>query len=268
VEVAPPFVPAKESVSEMRRIEIDPSRFVQRLPADSATNDGLPMQVVAWFRLGEDDAGAVAGSKVATATINRKGHYHLSPRTKPTYSANAAPGGSSMSVHFAGADDECLAHAHTPYVINEDFVLEAWAFPRHLKKNGYQFVAYNGDPDRNGYGLCVGEGRWHVLLGLVQMVDTGAACQVGVWTHLALVGGRDRVQFWMNGQPVGEPVPRRPRVPTSSFSIGCDHTTNPPFSFDGEIDEVRLSKLTGPFRPEMLLYRTLPPHGEKGEAGH
>ena len=84
-------------------------------------------------------------------------------------------------------------------------------------------------------------------------MDSGVRCELGKWTHVALVCERESLQLWVNGRPAGEPLRHRPNTPTTSFSIGCDQTTNRQFSLQGEIDEVRLSRLLGPFRAGMLL---------------
>jgi hypothetical protein len=115
--------------------------------------------------------------------------------------------------------------------------------------------------------LLVGDGRWQFLLGRVRMVDSGVPCELGEWTHLALVCEGNKAQLWINGQPAGRPFVGQPHLPDTSFSIGCDHVNNPAMAFVGEIDEVRLSTLSGRFRPEMLLFRSSSPKGEKGGTG-
>lgn len=268
VQVAAPVAAGESSTSEIRLIQMDSRRFVRRIASQaSATQTDLPMQVVAWFRLGEDDLGAIAGSKVTNKTMNHcSNRYHLSPRIPPTYSEKAAPYGSSLSMHFDGADNECLTDSHIPYTINEDFVLEAWVCPSKIDEQ-YHYVVYNGDPAFNGYGILMNKGHWKFIFGMVGFFDSGVSCELGKWTHLALVCDREKAQLWVNGRPAGKPTALRVRIPDASFSIGCDHTTNPPFAFRGEIDEVRLSKLLGPFQPAMLLFKSPPSTGEKGTTG-
>ena len=265
-QVMTPVKPMESSTTEIQRVRVDAGQFVRQLSPKSVQKSVLPMQVVAWFRLGEDDPDAVVGSKVKSKTMNHNGRYHLSPRTQPTYSGNAAPVGSSMSVYFDGADDECLVSSRVPYAMTEEFILEAWVRPRKISKR-YHHIAYNGNPSGNGYGLLIGDGHWQYLFGDVKTIDSGVPCELGVWTHLALVYERDRSQLWVNGKPVGTPSTEWPKMPDLSFSIGCDHTALPSLAFNGEIDEVRLSKLLGPFCPEMLLFRSSPPKREKGDGG-
>ncbi len=254
----------RESSGEViQPITLDSTRFVRDLQSrrPSSSKKTATPQVVAWYRLGEDDPGAAAGSLVETGTVNHRGVYPLAPRAKPSYSANAAPYASSLSASFHGADDECLVNERTPYMLIDDFILEAWVCARTTEDH-YQFVVYNGDPNRNGYGLFLGNGTWQFLLGGIHWFDSGVRCAIGQWTHLALVCDHGTMQIWVDGRPAGEPTTWTPHVPDRSFSIGCDHTTNPHFSFNGEIDEVRLSQLTGPFKPEMLL---LAPTSAKGD---
>ena len=75
------------------------------------------------------------------------------------------------------------------------------------------------------------------------------ACEIGKWTHLALVCERGKSQLSINGMPVGEnasmhfPLCLMDALPTGG------NFEHPQHGFSGEIDEVRLSTFIGPFRP-------------------
>jgi hypothetical protein len=217
----------------------------------------LPMTVVAWFRLGEEDANAASGKDVVSPTKDHQGYFHLRPEANPVYSKNAAPNGSVLSIHFDGREHQCVTTSNSPYLMTDNFVLEAWACPRKIEKYP-QFVVYNGNPNRNGFGLLILDGRWHYSISPIRMVDSGVRAVVGKWTHLALVCTGDRSQLWIDGRPVGKPFRGLPATPDTCFTIGTDHVNNPRMTFNGEIDEVRLLRLSGRFSPEMLLFHGLP----------
>jgi len=77
---------------------------------------------------------------------------------------------------------------------------------------------------------------------------------------VALVRDRGDLQFWLNGRLAkdlgGTLVPRLPGGPFTIGGVPEDVRPDPKdaHTFDGQIDEVRLSEFRGPFRPEMLLW--------------
>ena len=106
--------------------------------------------------------------------------------------------------------------------------------------------------------MLVRDGTWQFLLGNVNGGDSGISCQTGKWVHLALVYQQGHPQFWANGQRaklrlggIRKPVPV---ASNGSFTIGGT-PENAAASFDGQIDEVRLSEFQGPFDAKMLLFQ-------------
>ena len=88
------------SIAAIRRSVVDPERFVRQMPQGAmAGGDRLPMCVLTWFRLGEDDpAPSLRGGR-------RENQRPLGLRSSRStrqadYSVNAAPVGSSLSVRF------------------------------------------------------------------------------------------------------------------------------------------------------------------------
>ena len=79
-------------------------RFVRRMP-DSQNDSAL--RVLAWFRLGEDDLGAVAGHQAGEKTINHGHARHLERVGSPKYIADTAAPGSSLAMRFS-SEGECL----------------------------------------------------------------------------------------------------------------------------------------------------------------
>ena len=95
------------------------------------------------------------------------------------------------------------------------------------------------------------------MVGMIAFRPLGVPCEPGKWVHVALVRDRGSLQFWMNGrlakdlgdvrgaQDAPWPVLDRRRAGKRRRKA---------YSFDGQIDEVRLSEFGGPFMPEMLLW--------------
>jgi hypothetical protein len=215
----------------------------------------LPLQVMAYFRLGEDDPGAVPGRPAGARTINHVSSRHLEKHGSISYTADTAATGSSLAMSF----EEAGAHFTSSdlYLTETDyFILEAWVRVNRVK-DVPTVIVYNGRGDQDGYGLITIGRRWQFMFGGVCFGDSGIPCEVGKWTHLALVCERGRSQLWVNGRPAGQVVNVLPNVPTGPFTIGgIPVSQNPTQCLDGQIDEVRLSEFLAPFRPEMLL---LPP---------
>ena len=225
------------------------THFVRSLPPSKSLS---PDQVLAWFRMGEDDHNAVDGHPVGEKTINRKGRWHLNTFGSPLYTRDTTARDSSLAVRFSGTKGEYFYSKELFASPNDYFILEAWVRPQSLG-SGTKYVSYNGRPGENGYGLIALNGRWACLLGQVGILKGVKRCHPGKWTHLALVCERGRVQLWVNGRPDGRPIDSTLNLPNGPFSIGGS-VENPESSLPGDIDEVRLSEFRAPFRPEMLLF--------------
>lgn len=232
---------------------LDTTHFIRSVPSPEAN---VPFRVVAWFRMGEDDSGAVVGGAASEKTINHtSARRHLDRYGSPTYTNDTAAPDSSLAVTFSGKPHECYFTRYLFASELDSFVLEAWVRPNQVQTHNV-FIAFNGHGE-DGYGLLEIGGRWQYVLGGVAYVDSGIPCEPGKWTHLALVhNGSDGVtQLWINGQPTG-PASNLPlKRSNNSFMIGGapDFVDPVPTSFDGQIDEVRLSQFSGSFDPKVLL---------------
>lgn len=231
----------------VRRVAIEPRRFFRQLKSDSLVD------VLAWFRMGEDEPNAVAGMPAGKEIhCHNKKRVHLDRHGSPTYSADTEAPGSSLSMTFHGDNDDHFCSSRFPFIPNDYFILEAWVKLR-TQRSEMQFIAGGGQGAQDGYCLAIISGRWHGVLQAIGWSDSGVACEIGKWTHLALVCERGRAQLWINGRPVGNVVEAIPNMPDGPFTIGGE-IGYPKRAFDGEIDEVRLSTFIAPFRPEMLLF--------------
>jgi hypothetical protein len=231
-----------------------PGRFVREMPPAKSR---LPIHVLAYFRLGEDDPGNQAGGPTAPTTINAKYPWHLTKHGSSSYVGDTHVPNSSLHIDFPGADGDYFysdAFCWTPI---DNFVLEAWVRANRIGET-HMYVAYNGNSDRDGYGLLVWDRKWQYLLGDVSRVDSGIPCEMGRWTHLALVCEAGKSQLWVNGRPAGQPFAAVIKEPSRSFVIGGYREEGQSHShpFDGQIDEVRLFEFRGLFLPEMLLFPT------------
>ena len=180
-----------------------PERFVRTLPPPQKPS---PLKILAYFRLGEDDPGAKAGQPAAQQTVNHghslKSWRHLEKYGSPSYTANTAAPGSSLAMNFTGGEGQYLFAPYTGWSPNDNFILEAWARPTQKTGEKYStYVVYKGVGYTDGYGLGLSDGNWFCLIGVGDgWWDSGVACQLDKWVHLALVRNHGKLQFWMDGR--------------------------------------------------------------------
>ena len=177
--------------SEIRRVAPNPRNYVRHLPKQRKS---LPLQVLAYFRLGEDDLGAVAGNPAGRLTFNHVRGGQLEKHGSPTYTDVAAPG-STLAMNFTGAGIEYFACKDLYLTVTEGFILEAWVRVHVIPKQGFLTLVFNGNTDLNGYGLILYEGKWKFYFAPGGMMDSGVKCEPDQWTHLALVGESGRRAF-------------------------------------------------------------------------
>src|SRR5580765_964003 len=103
---------------------------------------------VVWYRLGENDPGAVSNSAVTNTTADIIGTNHLKQYGSPRYTNSVAAAaasrlGSSRSVNFNGTN-QYLSNAIVSAAIN-NFGLEAWVKP-NATDAGNRTIVCNGSP--------------------------------------------------------------------------------------------------------------------------
>ena len=192
----------------LRRVAANAERFVRDLPP---AKKRLPLHVIAYFRLGEDDPDAAPGRPAGARTINHVGSRHLEKHGSIRYTADTAAPGSSLAMSFEepGAHFTC---SDLYLSVCDYFILEAWVRAKRVK-DVPTVIVYNGRGDPDGYGLMTISRRWQFMFCGVCFGDSGVPCEVGKWTHLALVCQRGRSQLWVNGRPAGQVVNVLPNVP-------------------------------------------------------
>ena len=238
------------------RAAAKPDGFVRSLPPPKKP---LPIRVLAYFRMGEDDPEAAAGKPANEEIINHGHRYHLKKYGSPTYTADAAPG-STLAMNFHGAEKEYFSSRYLCWTPLDDFILEAWVRPNRVTDEP-ACIVYSGRPENgcaliDGYGLFVIDRHYKYMIGNVAWSPPLVPVEAGKWTHLALVCEQGKVQFWLNGRLVHEAGKLTPIASSGHFMIGgVPDSITIPHAFNGQIDEVRLSEFQGPFDPKMLLFQ-------------
>ena len=216
------------------------------------------MVTQAWYKLGEDDPGATAGSTGNSTTADSSGNgLSLTRAGTPTYSSNTAAlsDGSTLSMQFNGSTDS-YTRGSAVSAATTNVVLEAWVDPASTAPAAFGALAYNGNAGANGYGFYqnansntfgVPAGDIYVLRGGVGFTDLGSF-PAGTWVNLAIVfDSSGNLHTYINGSP--GPTDGAAATPSGAFDIGGDGTN----FFDGNIDQVRVFTYTGTFDPSDLL---------------
>lgn len=231
---------------------------------------------VAWYRLGENDPGAVSGQIVNSTALDFAGVKNLrrvgSPRYTNDVSPDAAQIGSKLGVLFNGINQLYSTNAVISTAQN-NFGIEAWV--RTLSTaNGVHVIAYNGNTAANGWGLGVVVTN-HPVIGLqiTYFAELNGGTRFGggrsvgnEWVHVALVRDNGTSRFYLNGNAAGSSSSATPAIPAGSFAIAAD-PSSPNALFPGIIDEVRVFTFApGQFTANDLLVNqsvvtTLPESG-------
>jgi hypothetical protein len=231
------------------------------------------VSTIAYYRLGENDPGAVAGQPANAVTVGSSAAgvnlYQLG--VPSVYDTNTGVTGSTLCIAVNGGGYTNGAPIAVP---STDWGIEAWvkatSGSNPLSSDGYASIAFNGNSYDSGMGLyATPDGNFVGLCSAVAIV--GAAPIVpGAWTHLALVTMGGTTTFYVNGVVNGTgPAPNPVGLssygagnPTTSFvSIGLN-PSNPGGweQFQGSIDEVRVFAFEGgAFTTNDLLLTSAPP---------
>lgn len=214
---------------------------------------------VAYYHLGEVDAGEGVGLPIATAVDSVAGNT-LTATGAPVFSADvaaaaAAHAGSLASVEFSGSNQYLNGAIFD--TATDDFGIEAWVKP--LSAVGNHAIAYNGNTSNNGWGLYQIGGGVAALFG-ANVLWGSNALPTGVWTHVALVKDTGVSSLYVNGVVVATSVAIPYPPAAAGFSIGATGQGGTNENFDGLIDEVRVfSFASGQFSPTNLLLNSSPP---------
>lgn len=233
------------------------------LPAQAALNP------LAFYHLGEADAGAVAGGPVAT-TIESLGltpGIDMTPflgTTDLTYSSDTPPSiTSTRSIAFDAGDEFLSTTATKWYEGTGGF---RWGMEMFLKPDaslaGKETIFFG-----NGTQFSMGmtpEGFYYVN-------TTGPGTtpvKYGQWQHVAFITTGSVWQIYVDGVAQFATLPNFTYGPPSGFaSLGSDSAGNPVTSYTGLMDEHRVFSWTGSFNPNELLWFQGKKAGDVNEDG-
>ena len=222
----------------------------------------------AYYRLGEDDPGAVAGavgndptrdSFIDKLDLSRVGSPHYSSNTPAKYALSKLSLGFGQ---FTGGPSFLGYYTRgTPLPTDQGYALEAWVSSADAgildPPTVAQLIAYNGTPGTDGFGFYQNGADYVARIGATDHV-LGPADNF-VWHHLAYIQSFDNASFYYDGKLVnsttGAPVPV---TPTGGFWLGGRKVgANDVDLFDGNIDEVRYQSFNplaaGAFEPTAFL---------------
>lgn len=209
---------------------------------------------IAYYRLGEADPGASAGTLGQNPTRDSAGTFDLARNGTPTYSSNvsstaAANVGSTLSMDFDGAGNDndrynLAAAVPTPAT---NWGIEA--FVQADTADGVAVIAYNGNSGGSGMGLYLFQGNYVGLVGGKAFVGSTPA-GTGNWVHLAMVTEPGNSTFYVNG--VAAATGPHPNTAADFFNVGGRSDNGE--LFNGRIDEVRVFTFSeGQFSTDDLL---------------
>ena len=240
----------------------------------------------AYYRLGDDDPGAVAGAVGSDPTLDSfSDKLDLTRYGSPKYSSDVpsqGPYGDKLSMEFA---NEGLGGPAFPGVYGrttslpmtqQGYALEAWVKTGPTNVDSLvrdSLLAYNGDPASNGFGFFLHDENYVARVGTFERVLGPAT--VGEWHHLAYVKTFDTADYYYDGKRVAETT-KDPVSVTASGGFWLGGMGNVPsdpglFLFNGWIDEVRYQSFNplaaGAFDPTAFLIRPLVLPGDVNNDG-
>ncbi|MDB6109253.1 MAG: Fibronectin type domain protein, partial [Pedosphaera sp.] len=188
-----------------------------------------------YYHLGENDPGAAAGGTTAS-TRDSIGTQHLSVFGSPAYAADVSSlatqhADSSLSLNFSNG----ASYATGPLVstLTDNFGFEVWVKPTSASSG--QFIAYNGDPGYNGWGILQDGNAYRVLFGGTELFGSGSVT-LNQWTHVAVVRDNGTAALYVNGIAT-DTTTSLPGVPAGGFSLASAPDASGKFA--GLMDEAR-----------------------------
>lgn len=224
---------------------------------------GATINVAAYWRLGEDDPGAVAGNPGNVATLDSAGGFNLSRFGSPSYASGVA---SRLAMRFRNpcsfpcATDSYEGNNSPLAGTSDNFGIEAWVKPDDPGDTGV--IAYDGHYGDNfaagGWGLaqCGGGAYCSVFVdggGFNNPVVVSGPVATSAWTHVAFVFSAGTATLYVNGTPYVSSSVAPPIPPQFGVSIGPQRFDK---GFNGLIDEVRVFTFQpGQFQVSDLLLK-------------
>jgi hypothetical protein len=230
----------------------------------------------AYYRLGDDDAGAAAGALGNDPTKDSfSDGVDLSRFSSPHYSADVPANGpipNKLSMIFSNipvaGPTGYYGRAASLDMIQQGYALETWVKSPDgtIASGGFgpELIAYNGDPTANGFGFYRDGANYVARIGAFQRTLGPAGALK--WHHLAYVQSLGTESYYYDGklvtQTTTDPLPT---AATGGFWLaGRSTATGAADLFSGYIDEVRYQSFNplaaGAFEPTNFLI-TVPEPG-------
>lgn len=175
----------------------------------------------AYYHLGENDSGAVAGATANGTTVDSSSNANnlYTPGTVATYTSSVASSaatatGSTLAVNFPGSTGQHYVTNSVWTNAVDNYGIEGWFKTTDPTKD--QALAYNGNMGQlystygfgNGFGLYVTgdtspggggvSGHLMGLLGYVSWLDSGFTIEANQWFYAALVKDNGTVKMYFN----------------------------------------------------------------------
>ncbi|HXF10498.1 MAG TPA: LamG domain-containing protein, partial [Desulfuromonadaceae bacterium] len=204
-----------------------------------------PLTAINYWRMGENDAGAVADAGATALVDNVRGQNLTIIGAGAYYSSDAALS-SSLALRFTNAVSYALSAV--PTNVNNNFGVEGWFKPT---ASGNTTMMYNGNGGNSGWGFLQSGSNYQILMGGVAFFGS-APVTLNAWTHLALVCDNGVSTFYVNGISAGS-IAAIPNPAAGGFAIGADVGGGSHY-FNGLVDEVRIFTFApGTFSTNYLL---------------
>jgi hypothetical protein len=249
------------------------------LSVAAASTASATVTPLAYYHLGEADAGASNGAPGAAVTTDSVGGFTLTrtnvnPPLTASYTSSVSPSaashtGSTLGMNLNGSYYTRFGAGAQVTNAPADWGIEAWVKADNPDDPGAYVLAYNGHADANGMGFYQYQGFYQGFMGGVAVlaglrVDTN-------WHHLAMVTSFNpsfpgdlshrSTTMYVDGVAAVS-TPQGIINGNDEFSIGGRSVVGGPASVwnGGQIDEVRVFNFaTGQFSPsDLLLNSTVP----------
>ena len=151
------------------------------------------------------------------------------------------------SIEFDGSGDGLSSPETTSFGFGSgDFTIEAWAY---LTTNGvFNNIVSAGVDSSNGYRLDISTSnnlRFLAYIGSWATIITGStSLATGQWYHLAVTRNGNNFDLWVDGSSDATTVSNSGTItePTTKIEVGAVTTNSLNRSFNGYLDDVRVTK--------------------------
>jgi len=223
----------------------------------------------AYYRLGDDDPGAAAGALGNDPTKDSfADKLDLTRFGTPRYSVDVPPNGpipNKLSMAFANNElHNPLAYYGRSTSLDmsqQGYALEAWvkSLPPPSEPDGSELIAYNGNPQINGFGFIRDDDFGNFEFRSVNFAVVLGPATDGAWHHLGYVRSFNNSSYYFDGKLVKETTndPAPPLTSDGFWIGGRAFPTGAGYVFNGLIDEVRYQTFNplaaGAFDPTSFL---------------